>query len=112
MKRPLRTSAALLAAWGFVASATAGPIPSRAESRTDELARVESVLDHHEVARTLAASGLTRAEVEERLARLSPEDLAALAANVDRVQAAGEVPGYIWILLAALIVVTILAMVF
>jgi hypothetical protein len=51
-------------------------------------------------------------EVEQRVAQLSAEDLSALAANLDQIQAAGGVPDYIWILLAILIGVTILATVF
>lgn len=109
-RRSVLTVVALLAV--LAGPLTAGPIPSRAESRAEDLARVRSALDRAEVARTLEDAGLTRVEVEQRLARLSAEDLATLAANVDQVQAAGEVPQYIWILLAILIGVTILATVF
>ena len=104
--------AVLLAAVCFAAPSLGGPIPSKVEARTGDLATVESVLAREEVARTLAASGLSREEVEQRLTRLSAGDLAALAANVDQIQSAGEVPRYIWILLAILIGVTILATVF
>jgi hypothetical protein len=86
-----------------------GPIPSKAaDTREADLARVESFLARDEVAQALADNGLSPDEVEQRLARL----LSALAANVDQIQAAGEVPKYIWIILAVLMVVTILATVF
>lgn len=89
------------------------PIPSKAaDTREADLATVESFLARDEVAQALADNGLSRDEVEQRLARLSAEDLSALAANVDQIQAAGEVPNYIWILLAVLMAVTILATVF
>ena len=65
-----------------------------------------------EVAQALAAHGLTPQEVEQRLGRLSDEDLSRLAANLDQVQAAGSVPEYIWILLAIFLAVSILLMIF
>jgi uncharacterized protein YidB (DUF937 family) len=77
-----------------------------------ELDKVREALAQEEVAQALAAHGLTRDEVERRLAELSPEELRALAANVDQVQAAGSVPNYIWILLAIFLAVSILAVVF
>ncbi len=55
---------------------------------------------------------MSREEVELRVAQLSPEDLSALAAHLNQIQAAGNVPNYIWILLAILIGVTIIATVF
>ena len=67
-----------------------------------------AVLARGDVAKALAARGLAPHEVEQRLAQLSDEDLRSLAANVDQIQAAGDVPQYIWILLAVLIVVIIL----
>ena len=101
--------AVLLALTCLAVPSMGGPIPSKAEARSSDLARVESFLARDEVARALAANGLGADEVEQRLARLSAEDLAALAANVDQIQSAGEVPHYIWILLAVLIGVTIVA---
>jgi hypothetical protein len=90
------------------------PIPSKATtaSRDADLATIESFLARDEVAQALAAHGLSGDEVEQRLARLSAEDLSALAANVDQIQAAGGVPQYIWILLAILMGVMILATIF
>jgi hypothetical protein len=111
----VRRAVALLITFALLSAPAIGaPIPSRtaAEAREADLATVESFLARDEVAQALADNGLTPVEVEQRLARLSAEDLSALAANVDQIQAAGEVPNYIWILLAALIVVTILATVF
>jgi hypothetical protein len=110
-----RRAVALLITFAFLSAPAMGaPIPSRATAETPEadLATIESFLARDEVAQALADNGLSRDEVERRLARLSAEDLSALAANVDQIQSAGEVPNYIWILLAALIVVTILATVF
>ncbi len=104
---------ALLALVCVAAPSMAGPIPSKAaDTRAEDLATVESFLAREEVAEALAANGLSAEEVEQRLARLSAEDLSALAANVDQVQSAGAVPNYIWILLAILMVVMILATIF
>jgi len=73
---------------------------------------VSDLVARDEVAQALAAHGLTPQEVEQRLGRLSDEDLSRLAANLDQVQAAGSVPEYIWILLAIFLAVSILLMIF
>jgi len=102
----------LLLAWPLAASAAL--IPSKeadapvAHSRQADLEQVGAVLARGEVAKALSSRGLAPREVEQRLAQLSDEDLRSLAANVDQIQAAGDVPQYIWILLAVLIVVIIL----
>jgi hypothetical protein len=101
---------------GTTLPATAERIASKAEdasaSRAADLARVSDAVARDEVAQALAAHGLTPEEVEERLVRLSDEDLSRLAANLDQVQAAGNVPNYIWILLGIFLAVSILLMVF
>ena len=103
------TAATMLLVVGLAAPAAGGPLPSKAEGRARDLATVGSFLEREEVAQALAANGLSPDEAERRLARLSAEDLSALAANVNQIQSAGEVPNYIWILLAILIGVTIVA---
>ena len=98
--------------------ASASTIPSKAtdeatvDTRVADRAAVESFLAREEVARALEANGLTSEDVEQRLAQLSAEDLRLLADNIDQIQTAGEVPQYIWILLAILMAVTILTAVF
>ena len=98
------------------AAASAERIASRGEdvdvSRPVDLAQVRETLAHAEVAKALAAQGLSAGEIEPRLARLSGEDLHRLAANLDQVQAAGSVPDYVWILLAAFLAVSTLAIIF
>jgi len=76
--------------------------------RAADLAIVEAALDQPQVEDALAAQGLSRDEVNQRLAQLSPEELASLSSQVEQVQAAGQ-PMYIWIMLAVLIVVAIVA---
>jgi hypothetical protein len=96
--------------------ASAERIASRGDdadgSRGADLARVHDALAGAEVAKALAAQGLSAGEVDERLAQLSAEDLDRLAANLDQVQAAGSVPEYVWILLAAFLAVSTLAIIF
>ena len=101
---------------GSTLPAAAERIASKAESpsasRAADLARVSDAVARHEVAQALAAHGLTAEQVEERLVRLSDDDLRRLAANLNQVQAAGNVPNYIWILLGILLAVTIVVTVF
>jgi len=94
--------------------AQAGRLPSRPEdgavaARQADLTAVQAIAARAEVRAALAAQGLSPAETDRRLAQLSAEDLRALAAHANQIQAAGSVPNYIWILLAILIAVTIIA---
>lgn len=105
-------------AWisGLAAPVAAERIASKAEStsasRAADLARVSDLVARDQVAQALAAHGLSAPQIEERLVRLSDDDLHRLAANLDQVQAAGQVPNYIWILLGILLAVTIVVTVF
>jgi hypothetical protein len=98
----------------FTPPAQALPVPSKTAAdqalseREQDLAALDAVLDQDEVMGVLAAHGFTREEVNERLAQLSPEELSALALQAEQLQAAGQ-PTYVWILLAALLVVAIVA---
>jgi ParB-like chromosome segregation protein Spo0J len=96
--------------------ASAERIASRGDdtdaSRPAELAHVREALANAEVAKALAAQGLSAGEIEQRLTRLSAEDLQRLAANLDQIQTAGKVPEYVWILLAVFLAVSTLAIIF
>jgi hypothetical protein len=96
--------------------ASAERIASRGEdgdaSRPAEVARVRAALERTEVAKALAAQGLSAAGIEQRLERLSAEDVERLAANLEQVQAAGSVPEYVWIILAVFLAVSTLAIIF
>jgi hypothetical protein len=119
-KQRTRRLGVLLLTGTFLLSSTppaaAERMASRAESpsasRAADLARVSDLVARDHVARALAAHGLTAQQVEERLVRLSDVDLQRLAANLDQVQAAGNVPNYIWILLGIFLAVSILAVIF
>ena len=118
MKRSWRfvslLAAALLlgAALPAVAERIASKPDDASASRAADLARVSDLVARDDVAQALAAHGLSDEEIQQRVARLSDEDLQRLAANLDQVQAAGDVPQYIWILLAIFLAVSILLMVF
>ncbi len=96
----------------------AAPIPSRAavpapaRSVEADRAAVEAWLARDEVSRALVAHGLRPDEVQQRVAQLSAQDVSALAGHLDQIQSAGQVPNYIWILLAILIGVTIIVTIF
>ena len=96
--------------------AMASVIPSKVEdataARAADLAQVRDALARDEVAKALAAHGLRAEEIEGRLDRLSDQDLRSLAGHLDQIQAAGDVPKYIWVLLAIFLAVSILALVF
>ena len=113
----------VIAGLGFIVLVTALASPAQAlpapsktaadqalAERESDLAALDAVLEQEEVMAALAAHGFTRAEVNERLAQLGPEELSALASQTEQLQAAGQaVPNYIWILIAVLIVVAIVA---
>jgi hypothetical protein len=98
----------------FTPPAQALPTPSKTAAdqtlteRAKDLAALDAVLDQKEVMAVLASHGFTRDEVNQRLAQLSPEELSALAAQTDQLQSAGQ-PTYVWVLIAVLIVVAIVA---
>jgi len=103
---------------GAPARSGAGVIASKAtdssppSSRAADMETVRDVLAREEVAVALQERGLSSAQAEERLARLSDEDLRSLANHVGVVQAAGDVPHYIWVLLAIFLAVSILVAIF
>ncbi len=112
----LASLAILLLAGSVAPAANALPTPSKTApgqtlaEREHDLAAVQAVLEQDEVMSVLAANGFTREEANLRLAQLSPQELGALAAQVDQLQAAGQqVPYWIWVLVGVLIIVAIVA---
>jgi hypothetical protein len=104
----------LALAVAFAPAAQALPAPSKTAAdqalaeRQADLAVLDAVLDQEEAVEALAAHGFTREEVNERLAQLAPEELSALASQAEQLQAAGQ-PTYVWVLIAILAVVAIVA---
>jgi|SRR5687768_7269316 hypothetical protein len=107
---------ALLLLAGALTPAAALPAPSKTApdqtlaERDADLASLATVLDQEEVAAALAAQGFTREEANLRLAQLAPEELAALASQVEQLQAAGQWPWWIWIIVAGVIVLAIVSL--
>jgi hypothetical protein len=99
--------------------AIAGPVPSKTaanqslDSRAADLSVVTAVAANEQVSAVLTANGFTQAEVEQRLAQMSPQDLHQLSQNLEQLQPAGLTrQEWIWIgigALAALILVVALA---
>lgn len=105
---------ALVAAFAPPTQALPAPSKTAADQalaeREQDLAALDAVLEQEEVMGVLASHGFTREEVNFKLAQLAPEELGALASQVEQLQAAGQrVPNYIWVLIAVLIVVAIVA---
>ena len=98
--------------------AFAGPAPSKTaanqslDARAADLALVRDVASNEQVAAVLASHGFDQAQVNQKLAQMSPQDLHQLAQNLDQLQAAGLTKQeWIWIgigALAALILVVAL----
>jgi hypothetical protein len=115
--RALRLERGLaVALLAFAVPASASVIASKADDapsarRVRCLEQARELFAREEVAQALSAHGLKPADVDERLGRLSDQDLARLAANIDQVQAAGDVPKYIWILLAIFLAVSIITLI-
>jgi hypothetical protein len=116
--RIMATALALALLCTVQTTAVAAPIPSKADDaaltgRASAEAVVKDVLLQEQVADALASFGLTNDEVENRLAKLSDEDLRHLASNLQQIQTAGEeVPEYIWWMAGGLLAVLILAAIF
>ncbi len=98
--------------------AIAGPVPSKTaanqslDSRAADIAVVREVAANEQVSAVLTANGFTQAEVEQRLAQMSPQDLHQLSQNLEQLQPAGLTrQEWIWIgigALAALILIVAL----
>ena len=100
-----------------VGSAFGGVMPSKTSAnqsiadRQADLATVNTVLANDQVSAALAAQGLTRDEVNQKLASLSNQELNSLAENIQQVQAAGlSRDQWIWIGVGALAVLLLLAL--
>lgn len=110
------SSLLILLTLSVVAPASALQSPSKTApdqsiaDREAELAKVQEAILQPEIAQILTQHGLSTEEAHQRLAQLSPEEIHSLSNQVVQIQAAGaSVPKYIWILLAVLLGVLIVA---
>lgn len=105
----------LVLAFGVTSASPAGalPVPSKSTDgqtladREADLAKLRDVVAQDEVSAALEGYGFTEDEVNQRLAQLSPDELQQLNGQIDQLHAAGQVPQYIWILIAVLIIIVI-----
>jgi len=82
---------------------------SRAETRSADLAKVQTALESSAVRQRLLDYGLTPEEATKTLGALSDEQMHRFAAHMDAVQAGGDVLGdVIVVLLIVVIVIAIL----
>ncbi len=106
-----------LITWGiFVslwpASALGAPLPaqlSQGDVSGRDLETVRQTLEMRAVRQQLEALGVTPAEAETKLARLSPDELHQLARQADEIRAGGDAVGaLVFVLLVVLLVIVIL----
>ncbi len=72
----------------------AAPVDSVESTRASaEIQKIDAFLSEQAVAQQLAALGVTPEQVQARLARLSDAQLAAVAAQIDLLQAGGTIQG-------------------
>ena len=74
--------------------------------RTENIAKIKATLERKEIAARLADYGLTPEEVSSRLDRLTDEQAAEIAADIDRINAGGDTLGVL--LSIALLVLLVL----
>ena len=93
----------------------AAPMPSKTAAnqslatRDADLALVRDVAANAQVAQVLATHGLSQEQVNQRLSRLSNQDLHQLAQNLNQLQAAGLTRSeWYWILIGAVAVLILI----
>lgn len=82
---------ATMLGWGVVVQAA--PVPSHPSHLTLSRQHVEALMAEQAVAVRLQAVGLTRWQVEQRLATLSEDELVALAQQLERIHTGGTIQG-------------------
>lgn len=101
-----------------VQPAIASGVPSKTapdqslEARAADLDTVREFVAHEQVAGVLAEHGFTQDQVNDRIARLSDEDLRSLANNMDQIQAAGITQReWLYVAIGALLVLLVIVLV-
>jgi uncharacterized small protein (DUF1192 family) len=96
---------------------TTMPVPAQASLiRTDEAIttslqeRTRDLLARQEVRDQLAARGVDPAEVEARIAALTPEEARLLADRIDQLPAGGDVIGVLFAIFVILLITDILGL--
>jgi hypothetical protein len=97
-----------LAGLGVMAPVQAAMVATDAAVLTAEHARISSLLERAEVRAQLQAHGVDPADVKARVAALTDEEAAQLAAQLDSLPAGGSVVGAIVLVFLVLLVTDIL----
>ena len=97
-----------LAGLGFMAPAQAALVATESALSGAEHARILGLLDRSDVRAQLQAYGVDPADVKARVAALSDEEAAQLAAQIDGLPAGGSVLGVLLIVFIVLLITDIL----
>lgn len=97
-----------LAGLGFTAPAQAAMVATDAAVMSAERARIAGLLERAEVRAQLQAHGVNPADVTARVAALSDEEAAQVAAQLDGLPAGGSIVGAIVLVFLVLLVTDIL----
>jgi len=97
-----------LAGLGVMAPVQAAMVATDAAVLTAERARISSLLERAEVRAQLQAHGVDPVDVKARVAALTDEEAAQLAAQLDSLPAGGSVVGAIVLVFLVLLVTDIL----
>jgi hypothetical protein len=97
-----------LFALSFPATGWAMLVPAAAEVRSADLAKVQTALESSVIRQRLLDYGLTAEEATTRVAALSDAQLHQLAANLDAVQAGGDVLGDVIVILLIVVLVIVI----
>jgi hypothetical protein len=97
-----------IAGLGLPLPVHAGMIGTESTLASAERARITQFLDRTEVRKALEAQGASAAEVKARVAALTDEEAAQLAANIDGLPAGGDVLGVLLIVFLVLLLTDIM----
>jgi len=97
-----------LAGLGVMAPVQAAMVATDAAVLTAERARISSLLERAEVRAQLQAHGVDPADVKARVAALTDEEAAQLAAQLDSLPAGGSIVGALVLVFLVLLVTDIL----
>jgi hypothetical protein len=93
---------------GMVLPAQAALLPTESAVAGSERVRLAAMLERAEVADALKAHGVDPAEVKARLAALTDEEAAQVAARIDGLPAGGSIVGAIVLVFLVLLITDIL----
>lgn len=97
-----------LAGLGFTAPVQAAMVATDAAVASTERGRISSLLERAEVRAQLQAYGVDAADVKARVAALTDEEAAQVAAQLDSLPAGGSVVGAIVLVFLVLLITDIL----